>query len=80
MSPSITLLTLSQLKALKVNGGGCFGTGPGILKTNDGQLTFAPRWKGSYEFSVTAVKADRNTTSLFTVNVVPYKPPIASVR
>ena len=78
-TPTITPLTISQLNALKSNKGGCYGSGPGVLKTNAGQLSYTPRWAGSYEFTVIVMKGQRNSSNTFIITAVPYKPPMVDV-
>src|SRR5262249_12282487 len=79
-TPSVTLQTLAQLNLLKTNGGGCFGSGPGVLMTNAGELSFTPRWPGTYEFTATVWKGDRSSSAMFTINATGYQPPIMDIR
>lgn len=75
MTPTVTPLTAAQLK-LASNQGGCYGSGPGVLTTNDGQLTFKTPWAGSYEFNVFVYKGSRFSNATFTIIVTPYSPPV----
>ena len=78
--PAIVPLTLGQIKALRVNKGGCYGTGPGVLAVRDNQLLFSPHWNGSFEFTIVVQKGTRNSSFVFTLIASLHATPISGVK